>query len=82
MTGPIDLMMGDHPIDLMMGDHPIDLMMGDHPIDLMMGDHPIDLMMEDHPLNRVRLKKKCVKSYQQNMHFHICKIWLTINLFI
>ena len=32
------------------------------PIDLMMGDHPIDLMMEDHPLNRVRLKKKCVKS--------------------
>ena len=52
------------------------------PIDLMMGDHPIDLMMEDHPLNRVRLKKKCVKSYQQNMHFHICKIWLTINLFI
>ena len=41
---------------------PIDLMMGDHPINLMMGDHPIDLMMEDHPLNRVRLKKKCVKS--------------------
>ena len=32
------------------------------PIDLMMGDHPIDLMMGDHPLNRVRLKKKCVKS--------------------